>query len=59
MIILKNLTTQSCWLCPGQMRVQNFVAIARMTAEISGGKGRNPPPPPPDVSIVKKKKQPD
>ena len=30
----------------GAMRVQNFVAIARPTAEISGGGGGIPPPPP-------------
>ena len=36
-------------------RVQNFVAIARMTAEISGGGGGiRPPPPPPRYSIAKK-----
>ena len=45
----------------GVTRVQNFVAIARMTAEISGGGaggGVEPPPPPPRYSIAKKA-QPD
>ena len=37
----------------GATGVQNFVAIARMTADIWGGVGggaESPPPPPPDIA---------
>ena len=44
----------------GATRVQNFVAIARMMAEISrGGGGEIHPPPPPHIHSIAKKAQPD
>ena len=42
----------------GATRVQNFVAIARTTAEISGGGGEFRPPPPTPPQIYHSQKSP-